>query len=285
MLLVGLADGAILLNSPTTDWYAITYTGSSRTDFLDDQQTGINEADLVGSANGVLPVQTAFYFDYDDTSGQIGFRVRVDGDSPPPGFTGAIWVGFLFDSGDSIDLFTGYIKKNARNEIGFYRPGTGSNTSPSTTSIDDNNPIYSTAANATNFLWTAVTVGPSGNDPVTGGTNDISGDGNTDYFATWVLSFSTLQSAAMTAGNFTITPSSTFRFVVGTSEQPNAINQDLNGVSGGTTSSLSFSSLGAVSPLVSPIGGVVPEPRAAGLVLMAALLALSTRRFNLQFFS
>jgi len=261
------SHGQIVLNSPTTDWYAITYVGSSRTDYLHDEQTGINESDLVGSAVGASPVQTAFYFDYDPVSNEIAFRVRVDGDSNPPGFTGAIWVGFLFDTGDSIDLFTGHIDKNSRNEIGFYHPGTGSNTSPSTTSIDDDTPIYSEAATSSNFLWTAVTVGPSGNDPVSGGTNDIGGDGKTDYFATWKFPFSRLESAALAAGNHTITANSTFRFVVGTSEQSNSMNQDLNGISGNTTSSLTFSALGAVSPTVSPSGGIVPEPQTAAMLI------------------
>jgi hypothetical protein len=162
-LLTGSAEAAILLNSPTTDWYAIEYLGG-RSDYVNDEQTGINESDLVGSAVGVSPVQTAFYFRYDGPSNQVGFRVRVDGDSNPPGYTGAIWVGFLFDANDSIDLFAGYINKGAANRVGFYNPGTGANVSPSTTTIDTGSPIYSEAAGDSNLLWTAVTVGALGND-------------------------------------------------------------------------------------------------------------------------
>lgn len=270
MLLAGvfpLAFGAIPLNSPTTDWYAVPYVGSARTDYLNDEQTGINESDLVGSAVGVAPVQTAFYFDFDGVL--IGFRVRVDGDSNPPGFTGAIWVGLMLDGNDSVDLFAGVISKGPTKQIGFYDPGTGANISPSTTSIVDGSPFYSETISASNYLFTPVTVGPSGNDPVSGGTADISGDGNTDYFATWVLPFSQLQIAAAATGFAGITSSTPLRFVVGTSEQANSINQDLNGTSGNTTSTSTFTTLGAVSPTVTTGGGVIPEPASLSYSFLA----------------
>lgn len=271
--------GAIPLNSPTTDWYAITYPGAARTDYINDEQTGINESDLVGSAPGVTPVQTAFYFDFDGI--QIGYRVRLDGDSNPPGYTGAIWVGMMLDGNDSVDLFAGVIRKGPTNQIGFYKPGTGANVSPSTTTIVDDSPLYSETISASNYLWTPVTVGPSGNDPVTGGTADISGDGNTDYFATWVLSFSALQTAAASQG-FTVTSSTPIRFVVGTSEQGNSMNQDLNGTSGNTTSTSTFASLGAVSPTVTAGGGVVPEPATLGMVAIALPIIFGASRRRRQ---
>lgn len=270
MLLVvssSVTFGAIPLNSPTTDWTAVTYIGSAQTDYIDDEQTGINESDLVGSAVGVTPVQTAFYFDYDGVL--IGFRVRVDGDSNPPGFTGAIWVGLMLDGNDSVDLFAGVIDKGPTEEIGFYSPGTGANISPSTTSIEDDVAIFSQPISGSNYLYTAVTVGPSGNDPVTGGTSDVGGDGNTDYFVTWVLPFSELQASAASLGFTGITEDSQMRFVVGTSEQGNAMNQDLNGTSGNTTSTSTFTTLGAVSPTITAGGGVIPEPGTLSYAVVA----------------
>lgn len=274
---VSAAFGVIPLNSPTTAWYAVPYAGSARTDFLNDQQTGINEADLVGSAVGAAALQTAFYFDF--AGALVGFRVRVDGDSNPPGFTGAIWVGLMLDGNDSIDLFAGVIRKGPTSQIGFYNPGTGSNISPSTTSIVDGSPLYSEVISASNYLFTPVTVGPSGNDPVSGGTADISGDGNTDYFATWVLPFSQLQASAAARGFSGVTSNTPIRFVVGTSEQSNSINQDLNGTSGNTTSTSTFATLGALSPTVTMGGGVVPEPSVLSYSLLAlAFFYLSARR-------
>jgi hypothetical protein len=278
------AFGAIPLNSPTTDWTAVPYVGAARTDYLDDEQTGINESDLVGSAPGAAALQTAFYFDFDGVS--IGFRVRVDGDSNPPGYTGAIWVGLMLGTNDdTVDLFAGVINKGPTSQIGFYKPGPGANVSPSTTTIVDGSPLYAENISASNFLWTAVTVGPSGNDPVPGGTANISsggskGDKDNDYFATWVLPFSQLQAAAASLpnGGFTVTSSTPIRFVVGTSEQANSMNQDLNGTSGNTTSASTFATLGAVSPVVTASGGVVPEPAVVGLVAVAVPLVFGMRR-------
>lgn len=269
-LLASRTEAAILLNSPTTEWYAIQYLGASRTDYLNDQQTGHNESDLVGSAVGVSPVQTAFYYRYDGASNQIGFRVRVDGDSQSAGFSGAIWAGFMFDSNDSVDLFAGVnaTGQPASQGIGFFDPGTGANTSPNTTSIDNKNPLYYEVFSPSNFEWAAVTVGPGGNDPVSGGTDDIGGDGDVDYFATWILPFTELQDAALAQG-FTVTPGSAFRFVLGTSNQANSLNQDLNGVDGGVNSSVTWSELGATSPLLTKSVGIVPEPSTYALILTA----------------
>lgn len=259
-------------------WNAITYAGAARTDFLNDEQTGINESDLVGSAVGAVPMQTAFYYKYDAASDSIAFRVRMDGDSNSAGYTGAIWVGLMLDGNDSVDLFAGVLNKGSSSLVGFYNPGTGANISPNTTTIDTKNPIYTEAISASNYLWTAVTVGPTGNDPVAGGTNDVGGDGNTDYFATWIMPFSKLKSAAAGRGFNGITPSSQMRFVVGTSEQGNSLNQDINGTSGNVNSTSTFASLGAVSPTLSAQGGVVPEPASLGYVLAAGLVFAARRR-------
>ena len=269
------AFGAIPLNSPTTDWYAVSYSGTSRTDYLNDQQTGINESDLVGSDAGASPVQTAFYYDYDGIS--IGFRVRVDGDGGPAGYTGAVWVGLMLDGNTSIDLFAGVINKGSVIQAGFYSPGTGANVSPSTTSIVNGTPLYSEALSGSNYLWTTVTVGPGGNDPVPGGTADIGGDTTTDYFMTWVLPFSQLQAAALTKG-FTVTGSTPFKFVVGTSEQANSMNQDLNGTLGNTTSTLTFAALGVESPTSSAGGGVVPEPGTLSCLILAFAVGVGVSR-------
>jgi hypothetical protein len=276
--MTGIAQSAISLNSPTSEWYSIQYANQS--DFVNDSRTGIVEADLVGSSVG-QPSQSAFYFRYDSAADQIGFRVRIQSDSNPVGFTGAVWVGFLFDAGDSVDLFTGYINKGPTTELGYYDAGTGANTSPSSTTINTT-ALFAQAVTGSNYLWTPVVVGPSGNDTVTGGTNDVGADGNVDYFMTWVLPFSQLQAAAATQG-FTgptaITASSQFRFVLGTSENANNINQDINGTSGNTTSTSTFSTLGALSPIVTTSGGVlIPEPSSALLVAIAPLLWVLRRR-------
>ena len=282
IFLAGHGLAQISLTSPTTGWTPVSFIGSARSDYLNDEQTGINESDLVGSAVGVNPVQTAFYYDYDGTSNQIGFRVRLDGDSNPAGYTGAIWVGLMLGGmnggNPTVDLFAGMINKGSVSRVGFYHPGTGANVSPSTTTIDNTNPIYSEAISAANYLFAPVTLGLAGNDPVSGGTNDVGGDGNTDHFATWVLPFGQLQAAAFARGFTNFTSGSTIGFVVGTSEQGNAMNQDLNGTSGNTTSTSTFASLGAVSPPITASGVIIPEPGTLAYVPLAFAALLLRRR-------
>jgi len=252
--------GAIALNSPTTDWNPIVYPGATRSDYLKDQQTGDGESDLVGSAPG-QPMQTAFYFRLEGD--EIAFRVRVNTDSNSVGYAGAIWVGLMLDDDDSVDLFAGLYSSSSGKETygGYYNPGSGANTSPSTTTVETSRPISTQTLSSSTFLFTPVTIGPSGNDPVPGGITDVGEDGKNDYFATWVLSFSQLVSAAATL-DFTVTKDTPFRFVVGTSQQAQSMNQDLNGAEKITKANetMTFAALGAVSPFITAEGGIVPDP-------------------------
>ena len=73
----------------------------------------------------------------------------------------------------------------------------------------------------------------------------------------------------------TFDENSTVQYVFGTSTQSNALNQDLAGPNGGTTSSLTWDQLGAISLEYSASGTPVPEPSTAvllgvGLVSLAA---------------
>ncbi len=72
----------------------------------------------------------------------------------------------------------------------------------------------------------------------------------------------------------TFDENSTVQYVFGTSTQSNALNQDLAGPNGGTTSSLTWEQLGAISLEYSASGTPVAEPstavlRSLGLVSLA----------------
>lgn len=267
--------GAIMLNSPTTDWHPVLYPGS-RSDYIDDQQTGSAEGDLVGSDVGNPVVQAALYFKYDALSDQIAFRTRVGEDSQPKGkYKGAFWIGFMLDSNDSVDLFAGFVNSGSSNTIGFFHPGATANISPNSASVGA--ALYSeNGVENSNFLWTAVTVGPSGNDPVLGGIDDIGNNGQTDYFMTWVLPFSKLQTAATSLG-FTITADTPFTLIAATAQNSQNINQDINGVGAeGNDSNRTFSELGAVSSPLTAAGGpiAIPEPGTVALCAIGAAYAL-----------
>jgi hypothetical protein len=260
-LLAGLAAPSasvaapIVPGSPTTSWTTIDYP-TLTPDFADDQQTGITEADIVGDASN-----PAFYTTFDDAGtpglqdGAIGFRVRVGADKPPPGFEHFMGVGL--------------------DSIGIFDAGTGLNVSPSTTSITSM-PLTSYVPDAANYDFSAVT---ATNDP-SATSFDLDLDGNTDFFVSFVLPFGDIVTALAAQGIPGVNENTAMRYVVGSSTQPNALNQDLGGPDGGTTSALTWEALGAISVTMTPTGvTVIPEPSSLPLVA-AGLLALAAARLR-----
>ncbi|NJN06348.1 MAG: hypothetical protein HC814_08275 [Rhodobacteraceae bacterium] len=72
---------------------------------------------------------------------------------------------------------------------------------------------------------------------------------------------------------------SAITYVVGTSTQINSINQDLNGVDGGISSSTTWAGLGAITDPYSVTGVAVPEPQTWATGILAAIgLVLHHRR-------
>jgi PEP-CTERM motif-containing protein len=243
-------------------------------DAADDQATGIPEADIVGNA-----ANPAAYFRFDDagtpsrTDGFIAFRVRIGADKNPAGFDHFMGVGVDANSDGALDLFLAVDNSGNPDRLGIFDAGAGANTSPSTTSINSS-PLFSYALSVGNYHFGAVnaTIDPSAT------SFDVDADANNDYFVSFVIPFANVVSALSAQGVNGVDDASPMRFVFGSSTQPNALNQDLGGPTGGTSSTQTWGQLGAMSNTLTSSGGFVPtpEPGTASLVALG-LLALAVR--------
>lgn len=266
------ASAAISITSASSLWTAITYADPNAADPSLDQQTGTVEGDIVGNA-----AHQSLYTIFDDggtpgvlTDGEIGFRLRLGGDASPSGLKTVVWVGIDANADGKVDLFAGALEDS---KIGYYPAGTGANTSPSTTSIVSSNPYFEVAVSTLNFDFSPVT---STNDPTATNFNLDGGSGggasHTDQFVSFKLSFASLVTAVNGLGlsNLgTFNQDSPLRFIAATSQQANALNQDLNGINGGVNSATTWTALGGFTKPFTVDGvAVIPEP--------SALIFLST---------
>jgi hypothetical protein len=267
------AQGAISLTSSSTLWTSV----GAKFDFLDDQQTGAKAGDIVG--DGPNP---GFLTSFDPISGAsardgvLSFRVRLDdhgGNANNPQFDRVVWVGIDADLNGSIDVFVGVNRSGSSNTVGIYAPGSGANTSPSTTTIASN-PFYSETLGSLNYDYRAVGAGDGGTTiDLTTATN-----GDVDWYVSFRIPFSSVVDALEVPSlGIHIDDTTPLRYIIATSTQGNSLNQDLGGVQGGVNSTTTWTDLGGFTPTVNVSGVPVPEPKTP---LLAGLmsLALSQRR-------
>ena len=263
--------GPLVMNSPTTAWTAVLYPNSPP-DFSNEQGTGQEESDIVGNL-----AHPAFYTAFDDAGtaslidGMLGFRIRLGADKNPAGFGKGALVGIDANSDGALDLFA-LVDNTGANKIALYDPGSGTNTSPATTSITTTGISYSETSS--NYNWSQVTISI---DP-TATIFDIDADGNTDYFLSFAVSFQDLVNRLALRGITGVDQNTSFRYVLGTSTNASTLNQDIAGPNGGTSSAVSWVGLDAISNPGAPGGSSpVPEPGTASL-LGLGLLALARLR-------
>jgi hypothetical protein len=240
--------------------------GTWMTDPAADQQTGQGQDDFVGSATVAGFMQKA---------GLVGgmqsylFRARMD-KYDTKGFRGNWLNGMDLDGDGDLDLFMRLADASGGTSLSFALPGTGLNISPNTTTVGSWQ--GSLAMTATTFNYQQVTTDPF--------------NGTADAYVTFAVSFANLQTAIQTyAGpafsTFQVNDSTRISFIASTSTQGNALNQDLYGTAGNTTSSLTWAQLGAGTAFTTPMG-IIPEPatylQVGVLLAMGGIVAWRQRR-------
>ncbi len=296
VLLCGGAAHAIIASSEfdgSSGWLAVTNPNAPASDFILDQQTGQSDSDIVG-----LGDQAGFYVNYDDAGTSsladdyMGFRIRLASTSGKPNeYKGYAFVGIDIGRDGDLDLF---VQANTK-QIGFYDAGSGTNDSPSSTSISqmkdtNRDDPYRFERKASDSDFDA----HLSFDPVTAFNDahfvsdnlDGRSKGNkdqTDHFLSFQVDMLTLIEAARLASlddddqNNTIDVTQHYSYVVLTSTQDNTFNQDLNGSNGEledfSQSEGSWADLGGISTgVVLDRGELVLNPEPSSYPLITGLL-------------
>lgn len=255
-------------------------------DFLNDQQTGDPASDIVGTA-----ANPGFFTTFDDnntplnlTDGNLGFRVRLDdhgGNSNTIEFGRNLWIGIDADLSGTIDVFLGLNMQGGASsaEIGIFSPGSGLNTSPSTTTVSSTsytNPDVTPSA--ANFNYREVNFGVT-DSPLT----DIGAVGpgtkaEPDYYVSVLFPFADIVNflGTKTPNPISINQNTSLRYVVGTSTQSSSFNQDLGGINGQVNSASTWEALGGFTQATTPSG--VPECSASLLAFIGSVLTFGFRR-------
>lgn len=261
-----------------SEWVAITYVNTA--DIEDDQQTGGDEADLVGgfdSGNDYFALYKQFDYGTGSTGvitgdEQIAFRTRVSGDDNPTGFQTALWLGIDLNVDGNFDYFIGLYDSadngpSAENDLGLYKftvPGSAIDTTKKAnyTEVAWAGSILSVDASAPSTMFRAAS---SVGDP----TDLDDGGATPDYLVQYTLSFNDLAAALFP----TMTTQEASEELLGTaigfglwtSQNLNQVNNDVNGID-------DASSLTPSNPYTPD--GTEPVPEPATYALLFGLFAM-----------
>jgi hypothetical protein len=277
--LLGAAGGAraqtAVSVTDTTGWNAWQKADlSPMAEVATDQQTGQGADDFAADLSF-----SGFY----QKAGTIGgadyllFRARFDKFDGPDqwGNGGNFGVGLDVNGDGALDLIlmmsesSGNVANRTRT-LQWGDPGTGANTGPSTTTWSFPTQTATTLVTNTTYDVTQTTDGSLLN-------------GTPDMFLSFAVSFANLQSAVRAytpSTTFTMTYNTRMSYIAFTSTQANALNQDLFGTTGNTSSSLTWAELGAITGPANAYG-IVPEPATyaqIGLFILTGLAVYLRRR-------
>jgi hypothetical protein len=269
--LLGIASAAFaqvtVSVTDTTGWNPwIKADGTWMTDPAADQQTGQGQDDFVGSTTVAGFLQKAGSLA--GTQSYV-FRARMD-KYDSKGFRGNWINGMDLDGDGDLDLFMRLSDTSGGTSVAFALPGTGLNISPSTTTIGSWQ--GATTLTASTYNYQQVTADQF--------------NGTADAYVTFAISFANLQTAIQTyAGSafstFQVNDNTRISFIASTSTQGNALNQDIYGTAGNTSSTLTWAQLGASTGMTTPLG-IIPEPatyaQVGFLLLTGGVVAWRQRR-------
>jgi len=272
-LLASSEARALAIAGPTGEWSGIVYPGLTP-DPGNDHQTGQPEADIVGD-----PTFAAFFTQYDagalaSTSDDVvAYRMRLGSQENPAGYSHVALVGMDADLDGSMDMYV-VLSNSGQDSITLYTVGSGSNTSPNTT--DTVATSYSYTETALNYDWSAVSVVNCSECSAL--DLDLDQDAANDYFLSFAVPFDDIVAVLALDGITGVTPSTAVSYVIGTSVNPNAYNQDLGGVNGDPpTPATLWSDMDALSVPSGINPAPVPEPSTA-MLLSIGLGALAASR-------
>lgn len=245
---------------------------------MSDSQAGAGDTDVVADAS-----HGSLYTAYADAgTAVVGddallFRVRIGNPSNAASFGGGVVVGVDAYLDGRIDLFLSVDGRNAQRAVRLFDPGTGENSSPSTTTTTAlpagwlaNNGVYPCSAD--NFA--ALTPSPS-TDPDFNGDVDVGDDGKTDVLVTWALPVSALATVLAkpspvdrngnvgprgTTGIAAFSRNRSVRSVCFTQTQTGPINGNIDGVGSSYDKNATFSSLGVFTTTMTAASPVSAGP-------------------------
>lgn len=265
--------------APTYFWTPLTVAGSGGsyvTDPTADQQTGQPEDDLIGS--GTNP---GFFVKYGQIGGvdSVAFRLVEEkaylNNQSVPTFTGGVYVGIDTNGDGALDIVVSAVGKSQGNGINYQNPGPGANVSPSTTSLG--NLINLSAFTSTNFDYQVLDGTSATSVSRYAGYTQVGA--TADAILTFAVTLAQLNSGLTALGKATVNSTTMMRFIAFTSQQGNAINQDVYGPNGISTA-VRFDSGGGFTEYTDLTGKPVPEPATAVLagVAFAGVLVLRWHR-------